>query len=552
MLLWSQITSVTSSFRIAMQHEDSTLRFSWQEPVLFDLEDLVSSTSKAGRYSPPLSLRCLPIEARAVKATQPPGRLLHKLFALRKNMDVAEVLLRSLHPSLHGDNSPTPNTLLLPRVQYHKYHSTRSSKYAEPDSLDDFVVNDLVGEYAISRPILQSLNRSLRATNAGNILTRAAPLDWTDIYAQLDPTSTTAAPPQRFDLQDHLDTILTLSSNTATTLPGRHLLSTLSTPLPSISDVESSSIHLSSLILSNNTLRLIPCTITHPTTMLSTYQSILPTWVTSLPPVIPDRIRVNKERLVRQIAADLTLATLAITQAPPDVQALQSQSQSQSQTQRPSSTPARTLADLSISTLISSPSEPSSLPTPIPPVSASSQPPEGHYPSLTRLRHYTTLKPNALLAHSASLADMLAHLPPSIDEDPASYSWRAVEETLAASGDAPDPRSRRRADKARKRRERLAASSSQVHAQAADAAPPVIGSSQLLPDTAPVIGSSQRAPLSSSQAVFPFPSSGGGVQSSSQALPQSSGLPQSSMSGRSGTTGGAKTAGKRKGPAGFR
>ena len=146
--------------------------------------------------------------------------------------------------------------------------------------------------------------------------------------------------------------------------------------------------------------------------LLDKYSAMLSSWLTPSGPSIPDRNRVNKERLIRSIATEQVLASVAVRKVATD---------DQGQPSSPTTLPPWYSSQLSSQTSNDDP------------------PPTTEEPALSRLRAYTTFTPPQpqppLSTVHHHLISILAHLPTSLRDptlsNPATYSLRAIDELLA-------------------------------------------------------------------------------------------------------------------------
>ncbi|ETI22130.1 hypothetical protein G647_06202 [Cladophialophora carrionii CBS 160.54] len=152
--------------------------------------------------------------------------------------------------------------------------------------------------------------------------------------------------------------------------------------------------------------------------LISVYDDLVNAYVESLPENFTDRNRVNRERLVRQIVGPTVFGSFMLkTRRPVDL--------AESPQPRSASSP------------------PSALPSPSPGIDSHHQQqlptlaPESSVsneePAVARLRQYTTFAhrvPPLLLDHNTGLSALLEHLPVSIDEDPADYSYQQTNQRL--------------------------------------------------------------------------------------------------------------------------
>jgi hypothetical protein len=179
--------------------------------------------------------------------------------------------------------------------------------------------------------------------------------------------------------------------------------------------------------------------------LIGYYNNLVNTYVESLPEQLTDRHRVNRERLVRQVVGLAVFGTLML------------------RTRRPFE-PVESPQPRSASTPQAAVTYPSPRLDPDDQEQSQSSAPEtpvlNEEPAVERLRQYTAFThqvPPLLLDHSTGLSAVLGHLPSSIEEDPADYSYqqtnhrlKLVQEQLAS--ESLDPKQR---DKALKSAARL-------------------------------------------------------------------------------------------------
>ncbi|KIX95425.1 uncharacterized protein Z520_08942 [Fonsecaea multimorphosa CBS 102226] len=156
----------------------------------------------------------------------------------------------------------------------------------------------------------------------------------------------------------------------------------------------------------------------HRQLLLDLYESLVRAYVEPLSDQITDRGRVNRERLVRQIVGDGFFGAFALTSkiAPPP-----------SASPRPYWTPTRDreAAFPPIGLELDDP-ESSQAPTP-------EALPDTEEPTFSHLRRYVTFRhevPPLLLEHRPNISNILAHLPNSIEQNPADYSYQQTNQKM--------------------------------------------------------------------------------------------------------------------------
>ena len=181
------------------------------------------------------------------------------------------------------------------------------------------------------------------------------------------------------------------------------------------------------------------------------YDSLVQDWLAPLPADVSNRIRIAKEKLIRNIAAELSLARVVIFRAPDEgiAQAGKGHSRASSQPnmlQDYKFPPTSQMSEYGVSSSFG-PNKSSSLPgTP-----SSSQPPQ--LPSqdskgtpYSRLRLYTSIHEQPPL--SKSVSNLLAHWQPG--SDPSTYDWQKTAQALDVE-EAQEERMKRSTSKRKKR-----------------------------------------------------------------------------------------------------
>jgi RNA polymerase I-specific transcription initiation factor RRN6 len=177
-------------------------------------------------------------------------------------------------------------------------------------------------------------------------------------------------------------------------------------------------------IASGHVVGLASSAVTEAPTIASLYDSVLENWIAPLPTNVPVSVRQNKERLARQIAADLILASTRILR--PDY------TQQQFDTQPGHSQGSEVAISHSASQLpLSDPlfSQPSSL---LPNLTQThTESPSSAVPSvdpLSRLRRHLCIEKPAAKPLPTGISHILSHW--QLGTDPSTYSWDASEEAL--------------------------------------------------------------------------------------------------------------------------
>ncbi|EXJ77615.1 hypothetical protein A1O3_09843 [Capronia epimyces CBS 606.96] len=166
---------------------------------------------------------------------------------------------------------------------------------------------------------------------------------------------------------------------------------------------------------------------------LGLYDELIASYMESFLERVTDRNRVNRERLVRQAAADAHMSNVGLRIG--------------------KSEPAKPKATIAGEEVSSPPPESDQEGAWSSQVSGSQSPLVQEEPAVARLRRYAEFQevvPSLQLSEDPNISSILAHLPDSIDEDPAEYSyrqvtqrWKLAQEEMATQ--SLDPRERRKA-----------------------------------------------------------------------------------------------------------
>lgn len=294
-----------------------------------------------------------------------------------------------------------------------------SSRFVDEDDLDNFMVeDDTEGEgewtaYNDSKPALQKEVQILSH--------RAASLQWDNI---LDERALQSDEKSRPGVAESLDRLYPRGTRL---WDGSSPISTLSYLLraPRILDLETASQSVDKWI---NTIQATGHVFIQPvnshtksllyeirhTNLLTLYNTFLFAYIAPLSPLVTDRIRVNREKIVRQAAADAFFGGMA----------LRSKDHA-SETEDIHQASAKEV-DSSDLQLYSSQ-----------PPMATSQP-LAQEPIVSRLCSYTTFKrenPPILSTSSIPISNILEHLPNTINSDPKTYSYEATNKKIQNAQD---------------------------------------------------------------------------------------------------------------------
>jgi len=437
-------------------------------------------------------MRPIQVQRPSKVPDEPLNLSLHKLFMLQADRSVCEVLLQGTNELFAAEDLDSSNAILLPLKSYIR---SRSSKYAELEELEEFVVQNSPGNLLANPDLRGKFSEQDRSNQERQAPKADLVIDRREEYDLFFEGSKTDLSRKRIEFDDYLQAIRRKLENPANTNPGVRLLSELSSPLPRIADVESSSAAITSLAKGSSSedqglsiFSALPIGL-QSDSALEFYQILVSHCLNPLPPEVPDRIRVNKERLARNVAVDLALAGTA---ARPSIRRREMHKVEE-----------RKYSDSALAVAITPTPGPDSdqvdLTTHSQPTSTLPPAAEEH-PACLRLHAYTTISGNAVTtAMPAGISNILAHLPSDIEIDPSTYDWRGTKATIAAEFDTnvqtADPRARRRAEKqAQAKRKRTELQAKAAEDQVQQHAPPTIGSSQMVLPTRALQSSQVMAP----------------------------------------------------------
>jgi RNA polymerase I-specific transcription-initiation factor len=452
-LVFSRAVDLVLAFRLGLIHRNRGHPVSLADPLPIFLSQ---PPNQYVSRSPPSSSVFRAIECRreaeGADGSEKPS--LFKLFSLYDDFSIVEHLFSSTEPGFGLIAGAALSSVL--QLPYGTTQPDSGPKRPDRATPGSFVVPDDVVEWTacLTEKQYDGYSRNLKSTPRSR-----APLnlDWQDVYNHVikkDNSSTLVA---RINmtalisrLSDHLNQART---------PELALLSELMSLRLHVGDIDDDSDKFEHFTSSTNSqqdrvkvLEQVRCESSLPSGLSSAYDAIVAIHLTPLSPQIPDRVRVNKERLARTVSADLLLASTAICprfSIPTDFSAGDTLSK------RATSQPTLD-APVTAESAPRPASDPSTI-TKTPTIATAEED-----PLLTRLRDYTTISPTSSSTFSnPTLASILRHFPTSPYTDPKTYNYRVTERTLAAEHEEEiaiaaglaDPRARRRAEKARLRRE---------------------------------------------------------------------------------------------------
>lgn len=431
-LIYSQQNALVIAFTAKILHHSSSTSLSVTDPIFLHLPSII----KSEKVSSFLTMNFHEIQSeRWVPWNHAEQPQLYKLFVQDSDLQITELLYQYSGINLFP-LATTPNTILpLPGSRALK---ARSSKYATAFEMEDFIVADDLNDAQdqLSLDDIHEESDFTRTENASSL--QGSMIDFREVYEILIADSEEHEQEDIVDklqLLDFKETAVALDSNL-------HLLCEHLPQNFEVKDIEEASSALDSLLTSisgqtNPNMQVFTAKQWHTqaaATLLDHYNSMVSIWVTPLSLEIPNRVRVNKERLIRKVATDLTLASTSVRKV---IEGIEDNTES---TRGPLGQAHDFLAS-------SSPPQTSPyLPQELPEDTA-----------CRRLRFYTTIAkpvPSTSITNPV-MSSILAHLPQDISGpygDPSNYSYRAIESQLAAARrdetfSRLDPRFRRRLER---------------------------------------------------------------------------------------------------------
>lgn len=451
MLLVSQVVDLVLAYRVRLGTADPPRPVSLAGPLQVFLPAHPRHVPSRLR---PLSLSFYAIERH--QATSVPQRhskrCLFKLFSVYEDLSIVEHIYRCIEPKPTSMTECNKEPLLL-----------LPTKTSIPGLSGQLLDQNDLGDFLVSEDWTKRMDRTGKGgTRSAKYSPKKQPNeqtrllhDWQDIYASLIDESVTSTPNSRRNMA-HLVGDLGRESGRARS-PRIYLTSEILSIGLRVTDIDSDSEHFESSLISifdsarKHDAKLIrlpvyPTTRSQPAELISIYNALVAIHLTPLSPQVPDRVRVIKERLARNVAADLLLASTAVRAVPGVSSSVIS---------------PRTVLEPSSSQPVGSSTPPCQ--TRIMPSSSGNNSQVNRQEEnsvVSRLGIYTSIIPPASFftaSTSPEVSSIIRHLPASPYPDPASYSWQETERTLAAEHEeelaieaaAQDPRAKRKAEKAR-------------------------------------------------------------------------------------------------------
>lgn len=363
-----------------------------------------------------------------------------KLVAVTANGMVVEAVYNVKALAKSHSDSPLDMSLLTPTLATFD-HQYRSSKFVSDDMMGDFIVEDDVVDRPLDTPYpVQAESRS------GGLGYNPRIRPWDDLLNHLELVAGENDRPAIQDAQDrvldYLDN-LTLSDQS----PRTEILGDL-LQHPQILDIEADNqefpVWLETLCDVRGLQRRSALSGTEATKnqeLLPVYEHCLQLYVHSLPVDATDRNRVMRERMARQLAADLVFGSMVLS---PQV----SERTTREEENEDAVSGRESLAGLGSGSLTQEPGDEHGA--------------VARDLSLSRLGKYTTFDQEASTTAtppSISASIILDHLPESINEDPNMYSYDQRNNELRIERDEAailslDVREQRRLAKAASKRQR--------------------------------------------------------------------------------------------------
>jgi RNA polymerase I-specific transcription-initiation factor len=478
-LVFSRLIDLVLAFRLALVNGKRGLPVSSADPLPVFLPH---HPHQCMSRSPPSSsvFRAVECHPEAEDADGSEKSFLFKLFSLYDDLSVVEHLYSSTEPGFGlTAGAPRLSVLQLPNGTAQPEVGPKRSDRATSGS---FIVPDDVVEWAACLSEKQHDGYSSHSKSTPRS-PEPPKLDWQDVYNHVVKKEDGSALNARISMHSFISRLLDHLNQAR--LPEMALLSELVPFKLHIGDIDDDSDKFEQFTSATNSqqdrvtmLEQVRCSSSLPSGLSSTYDAFVAVHLTPFSPQIPDRVRVNKERLARKVSADLLLASTAILSrftVPTDL--IDGDVLSKRATPQPAL--SASFPENSAPRIASGPT------TTIPKTPTSATAEEDTL--LTRLRNYTTISPTSSFSISTpTLTSILRHLPTSPFTDPHSYNYRATERTLAAEREEEvaiaaglaDPRARRRAEKARVRREEAKRRAIE-EAVSRQRAPPMLLSSQV-------------------------------------------------------------------------
>ncbi|CAO2654746.1 Nn.00g114790.m01.CDS01 [Neocucurbitaria sp. VM-36] len=445
------------------------------------------------------------------------GIQFHRLFSICSDLSVHELVVyaHKLGADLsHSDLTVEDFTHSLIR------QSRRDASRKEVIDVDnDFIVPN--GLKAVEAPKSKTMSQEPKRIQIQDRASLRDDKDYRTLYSALSQTDTSVVEVSKsvdFEaVTNQLQQIL-VDESSSTSLPLGTLIEFAGMKI-NVSDIDKASESLQRLLSSRSgedfaeiqhiaSMRLLSLTETEESTVTELYDTIIQNWIVPLPPDVPTRVRQQKERLGRRIAAEVILASTRIR----EVQSQEPLAELQHGPGQESS--------ISLPVLPSKPMEgnntntphwQSSQPLPTPPHSSipssfqpGSSPPPSPFEPLTasgpliRLSKHLKITDSSLTPTiiPSSVTELLTHWQPGTD--PRMYDWDATERALRPEDlDAPAQEQREKARKKKERKERKQQREDELMKARAGSQPMVFSRSS----PGPTFGSSSQVPIQSSSQV---------------------------------------------------
>ncbi|OAL54311.1 hypothetical protein IQ07DRAFT_595839 [Pyrenochaeta sp. DS3sAY3a] len=396
------------------------------------------------------------------------GVKFYRLFATLADLSIHEVVL-------HSQELGSDIDAIMPfDWSSIRHHRRNVSKKDIVDNQDDFIIPN--GLNAVDSPRSRTAFQAPHWTQSQDHIFWQHALDYSLLYGALTWTNGAEGKLDEYmDIQaaaDHLDQLLS-DGTEVSQLPLGTILEFVSMKMD-VSDVDEASTRFQELSTSTNEhvqqaknrlqrigdTRALDIIGNQEPTITLTYDTILQNWIAPLPSNVPVRVRQNKERLARRVAAEVMLASTrcrrddleGLDNGPKPGPSQESNISLPVLPSKPAGMEQEWLSSQSLPTASQSSMPPSSQLLPPPPTKPPAPSSNSH--PLTRLRKH-------LYIGETSTTEI--DIPPNVDQllshwrvgdDPSTYDWDATERALRP--DRFDETSQEQREKAQRKKERRA------------------------------------------------------------------------------------------------
>ncbi|OJD19251.1 hypothetical protein AJ78_00781 [Emergomyces pasteurianus Ep9510] len=473
LILYSRLNNMAQVFRFAFSPEDPSVPISVTDPFLLPLpsassgDEKISEPSSDGTNFSSLIFQQI-VNSSAIDPTNDSKTLrLVKCIGQRTNLEVIESLYVARADGEDEDYEPFSST-------HPQRRTEKSAKWVD----DDFIVDDM-NEAAIPLPtVRRNWNGYNEIARANSIHVSPYGENWVDLYecasaavtelgGSKGKSSLSGKKTQTFNywLEDLTSNLGKLALSDSTLSSGSKTLLEILPSLPILDDIDRNTQYFEQFLtyLTDPMRNMLPpgYEITHlpmsysssanisllapgsgytiPTNITKLYDSLVRDWLFPLPGDFPNKIRMVKEKVIRNIVIQLTLSRIVLTRRSaiplPDPDAriaetadgnlspshlpsssLWSSQQPFTQSEHPTITITSSTGQTELDTASFFPSSPQATTT-----AASTTP-------YATIRRYTSLtRPNQAPFHRR-VADILSHW--KVGTNPSTYNWQATVRTL--------------------------------------------------------------------------------------------------------------------------